>query len=232
MRLPVLQNWGGRTERKNNKVSPFDSLASVYDSWFEEKGKLIFAIEVEAFQEVLPSLPKPWLETGVGSGRFAQALGIETGVDPSVELLQIARRRGISVFAGRGEQRIFDAASYGTVFLIVTLCFVDSALDVLKETYRILIRGGRAVLCLVLKGSPWESFYQQKKRQGHPFYKYATFYSYDNVVEMLKQAGFSIETITSTLFQEPGKVTHLESPRKGFYPDAGFTVIVARKDIE
>ena len=122
--LPCLRT-GGRTERKNNKVSPFDSLASVYDSWFEEKGKLIFAIEVEAFQEVLPSLPKPWLEMGVGSGRFAQALGIETGVDPSVELLQMARGRGISVLAGKGEQQIFNAASYGTVFLIVTLCFVD-----------------------------------------------------------------------------------------------------------
>lgn len=220
-----------RTGRRSNEVSPFDSLASVYDSWFEEEGRLIFAIEVQAFQEALPSLPKPWLEMGVGSGRFAQALGIETGVDPSVELLQIARGRGISVFVGRGEQQVFNAASYGTVFLIVTLCFVDSALDVLKETCHVLVNGGKVVLGLVLKESPWERFYQQKKRQGHPFYKYATFYSYSDVVKMLKQADFSIETIISTLFQEPGKATHLESPRKGFYPDAGFTVIVARKNI-
>jgi len=220
-----------RTERRSNEVSPFDSLASVYDSWFEEEGRLIFAIEVQAFQEVLPSLPKPWLEMGVGSGRFAQALGIETGVDPSVELLQMARGRGISVLAGKGEQRIFDAASYGTAFLIVTLCFVDSALDVLKETYHVLVHSGKVVLGLVLKESPWERFYQEKKRQGHPFYKYATFYSYNDVVKMLKQADFSIETIISTLFQEPGRATHLESPRKGFYPDAGFTIIVARKNI-
>lgn len=221
-----------KTGRRSNKVSSFDSLATDYDTWFEEKGKITFAIEVAAFKVILPSLPKPWLETGVGSGRFAQALGIETGVDPSVEMLQIARRRGVSVFAGRGEQQIFDSASYGTVFLIVTLCFVDSALDVLKETYRILAHGGRVVLGLVLKESPWGSFYQQKKRQGHPFYEHATFHSYNDVVEMLKQAGFSIETVISTLFQAPGKVTHLESPRRGFYPNAGFTVIVAKKDIE
>ncbi len=37
----------------------FDDLALVYDNWFEEEGKLIFAIEVSAFQEVLNSLPKP-----------------------------------------------------------------------------------------------------------------------------------------------------------------------------
>jgi len=220
------------TERRSNKVSPFDSLATDYDTWFEEKGKITFAIEVEAFEVILPSLPNPWLEIGVGSGRFAQALGIETGVDPSIEMLQIARGRGVSVFAGRGEQQIFDAASYGTAFLIVTLCFVDSALDVLKETYRILAHGGKAVLGLVLKESPWGSFYQQKKRQGHPFYEHATFHSYNDVVKMLNKVGFSIETVISTLFQEPGKVTHLETPRRGFYPDAGFTVIVARKDIE
>lgn len=217
---------------RSDEASPFDSLASVYDSWFEQKGKITFAIEVEAFKVVLPSLPNPWLEIGVGSGRFAQALGIETGVDPSIEMLQIAMRRGVSVFAGRGEQQIFDSASYGTVFLIVTLCFVDSALDVLKETYRILAHGGKAVLGLVLKESPWGSFYQQKKRQGHPFYEHATFHSYNDVVKMLNKVDFSIETVISTLFQEPGKVTHLESPRKGFYPDAGFTVIVAKKDIE
>jgi len=217
---------------RSDEASPFDSLASVYDSWFEQKGKITFAIEVEAFKVVLPSLPNPWLEIGVGSGRFAQALGIETGVDPSIEMLQIAGGRGVSVFAGRGEQQIFDSASYGTVFLIVTLCFVDSALDVLKETYRILAHGGKAVLGLVLKESPWGSFYQQKKRQGHPFYEHATFHSYNDVVKMLNKVDFSIETVISTLFQEPGKVTHLESPRKGFYPDAGFTVIVARKNIE
>ena len=217
---------------RSDEASPFDSLGSVYDSWFEQKGKITFAIEVEAFKVILPSLPNPWLEIGVGSGRFAQALGIETGVDPSIEMLQIARGRGVSVFAGRGEEQIFDSASYGTVFLIVTLCFVDSALDVLKETYRILAHGGKAVLGLVLKESPWGSFYQQKKRQGHPFYEHATFHSYNDVVKMLNKVDFSIETVISTLFQEPGKVTHLESPRKGFYPDAGFTVIVAKKDIE
>ena len=55
----------------NNLNSPFDILASEYDAWFEQEGKLVFDIEVKAFQEVLPLLPGPWLEVGVGSGRFA-----------------------------------------------------------------------------------------------------------------------------------------------------------------
>jgi len=204
-----------------------DSLALAYDSWFEGEGKVIFDIEVRAFREVLASLPKPWLEVGVGSGRFAQALGISTGVDPSIKLLEMANKRGITVLLGRGEQQIFRTAAFGTVFLIVTLCFVDSAIDVLKESCRVLAPGGKIVLGLVIKDSPWGKFYEQKKRQGHRFYKYATFYRYDDVVGLLEQAGFSIEKAISTLFQEPGKVEHGELPRRGFSPDAGFVIIVA-----
>jgi len=72
----------------------FDSLASAYDAWFETEGELIFAIEVQALGEVLPSLPKPWIEVGVGSGRFAQSLGIEMGLDPSIKLLDIITVEG------------------------------------------------------------------------------------------------------------------------------------------
>jgi SAM-dependent methyltransferase len=100
-----------------NNGPPFDALASAYDAWFDGEGKLIFAIEARAFQEVLPLLPRPWLEVGVGSGRFAEALGIETGIDPSAGLLEMAGRRGVKGFLGRGEDRIFDEESFGSVFL-------------------------------------------------------------------------------------------------------------------
>ena len=93
---------------------PFDLLAPAYDSWFEGEGKLIFAIETAALRQILPSLPKPWLEIGIGTGRFARALGIDTGIDPSREMLRIAREHGVRVFAGKGEQQIFDAGSFDT----------------------------------------------------------------------------------------------------------------------
>jgi SAM-dependent methyltransferase len=217
------------TRRGDTHVPPFDELASDYDAWFDEAGKPVFAIEVSAFHEVLPSLPKPWLEIGVGSGRFARALGIETGGDPSIRLLELARQRGISGFLGRGEQAPFGDESFGTVFLIVTLCFVDSPLDVLREASRILVPNGKIVLGLVLKESPWGKFYQRQKEQGHRFYRYATFYSYKEVAKLLKQSGFSIEQVISTLFQTPGKVNRMELPQRGYSSSAGFTVVVAKK---
>ena len=98
--------------KRDSYSSPFDSLALAYDSWFEGQGKVIFGVEVRTFQEVLASLPKPWLEVGVGSGRFAQALGISTGVDPSIKLLEMADKRGITVLLGRGEQQICSTAAF------------------------------------------------------------------------------------------------------------------------
>ncbi len=216
---------------KNNRSSPFDILASEYDAWFEQEGKLIFDIEVRAFQEVLPLLPKPWLEIGVGSGRFAQALGIETGIDPSVKLLEIAKRHGINGFLARGEDRFFEVETFGTAFLIVTFCFIKSPLDVLSESHRILKDGGRIVLGLVLRDSPWGEYYQTKKREGHCFYQHATFYSYQEVSDLLKRSGFIIEKVVSTLFQKPDAITEMESPREGFHSSAGFTIVVANKTV-
>jgi SAM-dependent methyltransferase len=210
-------------------ASPFDSLASEYDAWYDNDGSLIFFIEVQAFKALLPAPPRPWLEIGVGSGRFAQALGIANGIDPSVKLVEMAKRRGINAFQGRGEQQIFNGGAFGTIFLIVTLCFLDSPLDVLKEAKRILKPGGKIVLGLVLKESTWGRFYQQKKDEGHRFYKYAAFYSYDEVNRLLVQAGFVIERTISTLFQKPGEVRNMEIPREGYFPDAGFTIVVAGK---
>jgi SAM-dependent methyltransferase len=208
---------------------PFDELAADYDAWFEEEGKLIFNIEVRALEEILPSLPRPWLEIGVGSGRFAQSLEIDSGIDPSIGLIEMAQRRGITVFLAMGEQEPFRDGSFGTVFLIVTICFVESPLSVLKEAHRILVPDGKAVLGLVLGESPWGKFYEGKKQEGHRFYKYATFYKYSDLVELVERAGFRIEEVISTLFQKPGEVEYLETPRSGYQAGAGFTVLVLER---
>jgi SAM-dependent methyltransferase len=141
----------------------------------------------------------------------------------------MAKKRGITVSLARGEDKFFDAESFGTVFLIVTLCFVNSPLAVLNEAHRILKKEGKIVLGLVLRESPWGQFYLAKKATGHRFYKQATFYSYQEVSELLKRSGFAIEKVVSTLFQRPKGVTEIELPKEDFHPDAGFTIVVAGK---
>jgi len=217
------------TRSKRSHFSPFNELALEYDAWFDKEGSRIFFIEVKAFQGILPNLPKPWLEVGVGSGRFAQALGIKMGIDPSAKLLAMARMRGVTGFLVKGEDQFFDEETFGTIFLIVTLCFVDSPIAVLSEAQRILKTGGKIVLGLVLRDSPWGRFYSMKKEQGHRFYKHATFYSYQEVTELLEHTCFAVEKVVSTLFQKPNEVEVMEPPREGFFSNAGFAIVVARK---
>jgi hypothetical protein len=100
----------------------------------------------------------------------------------------------------------------------------------LSEAARILQRQGKAVLGLVPKESAWGQLYQRKRETRHRLYGHATFYSYGEVGLLLKQAGFYAEQTISTLFQNPGEVSHIELPQQGFSADAGFTVILAGKN--
>lgn len=74
------RNKGIKTGQREDSHTVFNNLAAEYDRWFDKQGEIIFANEVAAFKNILPSLPEPWLEIGIGSGRFARALGIKTGV--------------------------------------------------------------------------------------------------------------------------------------------------------
>jgi SAM-dependent methyltransferase len=213
----------------DNGNSPFDFLAEEYDGWYENEGKLVFEIEVAAFRELTPLLPKPWLEVGVGSGRFAQALGIETGIDPSANLLQIARNRNIKTYQAKGEEHLFDKETFGTVFFIVTLWFIDSPPRVLQEARCILKPEGKIAIGMVLRESPWGRFYEQKKNEGHRFYKHATFHSYQDIKKLLTDSGFDVSRVVSTLFQKPGEVKQIEALREGYHDAAGFTLIIAGK---
>jgi ubiquinone/menaquinone biosynthesis C-methylase UbiE len=208
----------------------FDSMAKEYDSWFEKEGKIIFDIEVQALQQVVPLSSRPWLEIGVGSGRFALALKIDNGLDPSIELLKIAENRGINTLLGKGENIPFNNGVFGALFIITTLCFADSPSAMLKEANRILHKGGAMVLGTISPESPWGELYELKKRAGHHIYRHATFYRYAELENLLKNAGFSIEKVFSTLFQNPNEVKYMESPQEGILSNAGFIATLSRKN--
>ena len=216
--------------KSESKLTTFITQAKDYDRWYEQqKGAAVFTSEVKAFKKVLPFLPEPWLEIGVGSGRFAQALGIKVGLDPSVELLKMAKSRGIITVLGRAEKHIFPVESFGTAFLITTLCFLDNPRIALQEIHSILKPGGKIAMGFVPASSPWGIFYQQKKQSGHPFYKFANFYSYGELHTVLEQTGFALDSVVSTLFQKPVDPVIIETPVLGYDRNAGFLVLVANR---
>ncbi|MEO0077828.1 MAG: class I SAM-dependent methyltransferase [candidate division WOR-3 bacterium] len=209
--------------------SPFDQLADKYDAWYDTKGKLAFEIELAALRPLLPDCPKPWLEVGVGTGRFAQALGIKLGIDPSPALLEKARQRGIEVLWGQGEELVFQAESFGTVFLLTTWEFLTEPARVLGECRRVLRPNGRLVNAYLDRHGLWAASYVKKAQAGHPLFSHAHFDDYEQVKNLTEQAGFKVVQTISTLFQGPEDTVGPEQPRPGYVKGASFVVIVAER---
>jgi len=115
-----------RPEKSYSKrFRPFEQRPEQYDAWFDsEKGTRIFPVEVECLKNLMSEVAKPRLEIGVGTGRFASALNIGYGVDPSRKVLDYAKARRINVKHGFAENLPYQDQSFGAVFMIVTVCFL------------------------------------------------------------------------------------------------------------
>jgi len=209
----------------------FDRHASEYDAWYDtEAGKAIFAMEVDCLKPLLRRYSRPYLEVGVGSGRFAQALGIEYGVDPAPAMVHMAKARGIKVSEAPGEELPFPDRMFGAVLMAFTLCFLDNQQKVFEEARRVLQPEGGLVLGLMLRDSPWAEFYASKGRKGHPIYSKARFFSKDEVESLLRMCGFKVLDYRSVLFQLPGRTYYRrERPITGYQESAGFVAIGSRK---
>lgn len=108
-----------------SKSSAFDSIADRYDSWFDTpEGAEIFAEEVECLRLLQEDFSGCRLETGVGTGRFAEALGIHYGIDLSPQMASKAARRGVEVLAANSEKLPFRSQSFDGVLMALRLCFL------------------------------------------------------------------------------------------------------------
>ena len=202
----------------------FDKYYKRYDAWYD-KNKFAYLSELEAIKKVLPKRGEG-LEIGVGTGRFADALGIKFGIDPSKNMLKIAKQRGIDARLGWGEQLPFQDVTFDYVAIIITICFAKDPQKVLKETKRVLKKKGKIVIGIIDKGSFLGKFYQKKKSA---FYKQAHFFSVKDIRKLLELEGFNEFSYYQTLFKFPNKINSIEKPREGF-GEGGFVVISAQKN--
>ncbi|MEW6088185.1 MAG: class I SAM-dependent methyltransferase [bacterium] len=202
----------------------FDKHYKEYDAWYD-KNKFAYLSELEAIKKVLPKRGKG-LEIGVGTGRFASALGIKFGIDPSERMLETAKQRGINVRAAYGEKLPFENSTFNYVAIIITLCFVKNPQKVLKEAKRVLKKGGKIIIGIVDKDSFLGKFYESKKKESK-FYKHANFYSVGQVLDWLKKLKFEHINIYQTIFKIPKRTIAIEPVKEG-YGDGGFVVIAAQ----
>jgi ubiquinone/menaquinone biosynthesis C-methylase UbiE len=209
-------------------AAAFDTLAHEYDAWYE-KEPLLFAIELEAIRCICPSPGRPALEVGTGSGRFAAAMGLEFGMDPSMTMLNLAKGRGSIPTRALGEVLPFKDEIFGSVFILFTLCFIQYPIDLLRECLRVLRPAGQIVVAAINKNSAWGNIYAEKGQAGHPLYRHANFYVPAEMKEFLVIAGFKVERLYSTLLQPPGQVESMEYPKAGLLDEAGIILVLGEK---
>lgn len=205
------------------KSEPFERRTERYDDWFD-RHEPAYRSEVRALQTLIGD-PGDGLEIGVGTGRFAEPLGFEFGVDPAREMLIRARDRGVAVVDGVAEALPFRSGSFDTALMVTTICFVDDIPTAIAEAKRVVRPGGSFVLGYIDKESPVGRIYQEKKADN-PFYEEAVFVSTDDLVDALEAAGFDDFEFVQTIFEWPGDLTEPEPVETG-YGEGSFVGIEA-----
>ncbi len=206
------------------RSEPFDRLSREYDAWFEQHDS-VYQSELAAVRAVVPADARG-VEIGVGSGRFASPLGISEGVEPSAEMARLARERGIVVYEGTAEELPLTSGTYDYALMVTTLCFLDDPDRAVDEMFRVIKSDGRIVVGLVDRESPVGRQYEKHKAQDR-FYKYATFHSASEVVDLLSHHGLSVVTTVQTVFGPLQGITEPQAVRPG-YGEGAFVVIASR----
>ena len=207
-------------------MNPFEARATDYDAWFDtSRGRTIFEAEGFCLRPLVNPSSAPWLEVGVGTGRFAQALGVTYGLDPSSAMLRLAAHRGVRVCQGVGEHLPYARGVFGGVLIVTTLCFVSGPEQVLREAERVLPPGGRLVLGIIPADSAWGRMYAEKGRGGHPVWNQARLLTVPQAGEMAVAAGFTPGETWSTLMREPDEEQDALDPLLGVAVGAGFVAI-------
>lgn len=182
------------------QTNPFETDAATYDDWYDEFTNT-FRSELLALETLLPT-PGRWIEIGVGTGRFAEALGIPTGIEPADGMAVIARRRGIDVIRGCAESLPLESGCVDAVFFITTLCFVQDVSRALSEAFRVLTPGGACLAAML----PLESALGQvvsAHADSDAFFRSARLRTRREVLRDLRQTGFTLQASVQTLCGSP-----------------------------
>ncbi len=197
------------------KIEPFEKHSDAYDEWFKKNIDL-YEAELEAIRQLIPPPGAKGVEVGVGSGKFAAPLGIKIGVEPSEKMAIKARMQGINVYPGVAEELPFSDGRFDFVLMVTTICFVDDVIKSFREAFRVLNPSGCIIVGFVDKESELGRQYAGK-REISKFYKDATFFSTQEVLKHLQEAGFVIEKIRQTLIAGELPKTILDGFGKGAF---------------
>ncbi|MGB7293410.1 MAG: class I SAM-dependent methyltransferase [Thermodesulfobacteriota bacterium] len=202
------------------KVEPFEKYTSRYDEWFE-RNRFAYESELQAVRSMLPE-QGIGIEIGVGTGRFAKPLGIKFGIEPSMSMGKVARRRGINVIRAIAEALPIKGELFEIVLMITVICFVDNLETALREGSRVLKSGGVIIIGFIDRASSIGATYQVTKSEN-VFHKEANFYTPEEVGYYLKKVGFRDISFVQTIFRDSNEIGDIEELKEG-YGEGSFVV--------
>lgn len=177
--------------------NPFDTGAGEYDAWFTEN-EALFRSERDAVA-MLYKGARPSCEIGAGTGVFADAFNVDTGIEPSKAMAEFARKRGISILEGVADALPLSDASQKAALMITVECFLPDCAAAFREVFRVLTDDGEFILAFLNKDTELGKVYEQFKDDDKN-YRYATFHTADEILELITGAGFTLADSAQTVF--------------------------------
>jgi len=142
----------------------YDRVAGIYDQRHENPFTAWLRVHEDP---IVRKLGGRTIDIGCGTGHHLALLDDVIGIDPSKEMLDVAKKTGRNVVLGKAEKLPFPEASFDNtlcLFCVLNICDYRKAAS---EMSRVLKPGGIAVISVA---SVWDRGYGFRQRFGirHP----------------------------------------------------------------
>jgi len=173
----------------------FDRIADRYDEWYRTRtGRYVDRIEKWLVFSMLRTKSGKALDLGCGTGNYTLELkrkGFDViGLDASEGMLKVAREKGLNCIMGDAYDLPFPDETFDLVLSITMFEFIHRPEDVLREIHRVLKPGGEVLIGTMNGRSAWFLFKRLKSLFVETAYRYARFYTPDELERLVKEAGF------------------------------------------
>ena len=227
----------------------FDGYADKYDEWFM-KNENLFTSELRLFKKVLGDISgKTLLSVGCGSGLFESYIensNIE-GIEPSEDMAEIARKRGINVIKiGLIEDVELTDDKYDIIYFNGSSSYMEDLSPVYGKCLKALKENGKLILLDVPKESAFGFMYLLGKSLNtydHEFLEGAmpelpyplalatsgVWHTTEEKINVLKNLGINKFSYYQTLIKNPLYTNEEAEEVSEGYKSGGYVAIIAEK---